>query len=247
MSRLETTLQNLPTVAKYLMVLGVVLFISTLFPNNTRFKYEFTKGQTWNYDDLRAPFDFAVKKTPAWNYDDLRAPFDFAVKKTPEEIQLEQDQIAKDFSPYYKMNLETAKEKKAAFKKAFDQQLEEVKKDGAFRDVPNRPKRYLDFSNQYIDKVYTEGVAQLLPQHQEKGKEFVVNIIKGNTTQKQTIQNLQVQSKIEDNVGDILFQSGLREADFLIPLMKGFFTPNVFYSDTLTKEFQKEQLSKIVS
>ena len=226
MSRLETTLQNLPTVAKYLMVLGVVLFISTLFPNNTRFKYEFTKGQTWNYDDLRAPFDFAVKKMP-------------------EEIQLEQDEIAKDFSPYYEMNLEMAKEKKAAFKKAFDQQLEEVKRDGAFRDVPARPRIYLDYTFNFIDRVYREGVAQLLPQHQEKGKEFVVNIIKGNTTQKQTLENLQIQSKVEDKVADVLFQSGLREADFLIPLMKGFFTPNVFYSDTLTKQFQQEQLSSI--
>ena len=226
MSRLETTLQNLPTVAKYLMVLGVVIFISTLFPNNTRFKYEFAKGQSWKYDDLRAPFDFAVKKTN-------------------ENIETEKSGLAKNFSPYYEMNLQTVKSKKAAFKKAFDRELEEVKRNDAFRYLPNQPKKYSDLGFKIIDQIYQEGVTQLAPQHLQKEKDFVVNIVKGNTTQKQTIQNLQLPEEINNKVNDLLFQTGLKEVDFLIALMDGFFTPNVFYSDSLTTQFQKEQLSSI--
>ena len=49
-NRFQTYLQNLPQLVKYLLVLGVVVFISYLFPNNAKFKYTFEKGQTWRYE-----------------------------------------------------------------------------------------------------------------------------------------------------------------------------------------------------
>ncbi|NJK83836.1 MAG: hypothetical protein HC912_08525 [Saprospiraceae bacterium] len=55
-------MQRLQRIGKYLIVLLVVAFISTLFPNNARFKYQFEQGGTWRYDDLTAPFDFPIKK-----------------------------------------------------------------------------------------------------------------------------------------------------------------------------------------
>ena len=61
-NRFQTTLQNLPSIVKYLLVLMVVVFISYLFPNNAKFKYNFEKGQTWRYEDLVAPFNFAILK-----------------------------------------------------------------------------------------------------------------------------------------------------------------------------------------
>ncbi len=47
----------------------VILFLITafaivyLFPKGGQFKYEFTKGKPWQYDNLYAPFDFAIDKT----------------------------------------------------------------------------------------------------------------------------------------------------------------------------------------
>lgn len=40
-----------------------VLWLMYLFPKKQDFKYEFSKGQLWNYEDLYAPFDFGVVKT----------------------------------------------------------------------------------------------------------------------------------------------------------------------------------------
>ena len=45
------------------MVMITVLLISLLYPSSVKFKYEFQKGQVWRYEDLVAPFDFAIKKT----------------------------------------------------------------------------------------------------------------------------------------------------------------------------------------
>ncbi len=47
---------------RFITVLGVVVFISFLFPNHTNFKYDYQIGRTWLYDDLIAPMDFPILK-----------------------------------------------------------------------------------------------------------------------------------------------------------------------------------------
>lgn len=42
---------------------GVVLAIVLMFPNKTVYKYEYAKGQPWQYDDLISSFDFPVYKS----------------------------------------------------------------------------------------------------------------------------------------------------------------------------------------
>ena len=56
-------LYKLPEVFKYILLAGVVIFISFLFPDNASFKYDFHQGQTWKYSDLYAPYDFDLLKS----------------------------------------------------------------------------------------------------------------------------------------------------------------------------------------
>ena len=48
---------------KILLFVFSVVFIVYLFPKGGSFKYKFEKGKVWQYDNLYAPFDFAIKKT----------------------------------------------------------------------------------------------------------------------------------------------------------------------------------------
>ena len=41
-----------------------VIFIVYLFPKGGAYKYNFEKGNVWQYENLYAPFDFAIQKTP---------------------------------------------------------------------------------------------------------------------------------------------------------------------------------------
>ncbi|CAM1344117.1 HD family phosphohydrolase [Tenacibaculum amylolyticum] len=51
------------------IVYKVLLFISTafaivyFFPKEGKFRYDFSQGKPWQYDNLYAPFDFAIQKT----------------------------------------------------------------------------------------------------------------------------------------------------------------------------------------
>jgi putative nucleotidyltransferase with HDIG domain len=52
------------------IIYKVILFLITasaivyLFPKGGQFKYDFSKGKPWQYNNLIAPFDFAIEKTP---------------------------------------------------------------------------------------------------------------------------------------------------------------------------------------
>ncbi len=82
---LKDVLNGLPALLKYLMVLGTVVLISFLFPEDLRFKYQF-------------------KEDTIWKYDDYQAPMDFAIEKQPEEIAADRARIVQNFSPVYELD-----------------------------------------------------------------------------------------------------------------------------------------------
>ena len=47
---------------KTLFIIGTITLIVALFPKEYKFKYRFVENKPWMYEDLIAPFDFAVNK-----------------------------------------------------------------------------------------------------------------------------------------------------------------------------------------
>ena len=48
---------------KVLLFLITVVAIVYLFPKRGQFKYDYTQAKPWQYENLYAPFDFAIQKT----------------------------------------------------------------------------------------------------------------------------------------------------------------------------------------
>ncbi len=48
----------------FLFIITAVLIVY-LLPKGGKFKYEITKGKPWQYENLYAPFDFAILKSDA--------------------------------------------------------------------------------------------------------------------------------------------------------------------------------------
>ena len=227
-NKVKYTVQNLPLLVKYLLIFGVVAFISLLFPNNVKFKYEFQEGQSWRYPDLIAPFDFAIRKTD-------------------EEIKASIDQINADFSPFYEMNLDVVKREKANFLTAFDKQIAEQEAASQFVDVLRNPDKYKDYGLQLLDRYFNLGIIANEHPYKEKEDNFVVNIIKGNTEYRKTLQNILTKKAVLDLMGDSLPYAPLKEPEFIFPLIENAFQPNLSYSEALTKRYKNEQLSSIAT
>ena len=111
--------KKIPDFAKYGMVLLTVVLISFLFPNNAKFKYHFEEGQSWRYEDLVAPFDFAIRKSE-------------------KELEAEVSSASQDFAPYYEMDLGKSIEKRQRFDQLFEQQLGVAREEGQYSDVIRR-------------------------------------------------------------------------------------------------------------
>ena len=45
-----------------LLVLSVIIFIAFLFPSTGQFNLKYKQGEIWKYEDLLAPFEYAVLK-----------------------------------------------------------------------------------------------------------------------------------------------------------------------------------------
>ena len=84
------------TIYKVILFLITTIAIVYLFPKGGQFKYEFTKGKPWQYDNLYAPFDFAINKSE-------------------EEITEEIKTIEVAAKLYFQFNKETVSEVKKAY------------------------------------------------------------------------------------------------------------------------------------
>ena len=138
----QGVLKRLKSYLRPLLFLGVILIISLFFPTDLKFKYEYERQQSWQYEDLKAPFDFPIKKSKG-------------------EIKLERDELLASATPVYEIDLKIVDERKAAFIQSCQSQLEQDGIDIQFKDVPIHPDRYIDYGLKYLDRVFKRGIIRL--------------------------------------------------------------------------------------
>jgi len=162
MSKTKQILRNVPTVFKYLLVGLLVAFISFLFPNHVKFKYNFEEGQTWNYDDLKAPFDFPILKSEADKQKDL-------------------DIFDAGFSPYYKRLPEKAIEVTNNFETSLDNKFSALENDPEQEEFLKNTEQYYEFGRAVIKSIYDRGLIELDSAHADKDRDFKVRATHKNT------------------------------------------------------------------
>ena len=213
---------------KGILLLGVGVLITFLFPNNVKFKYQFDQGQSWRYEELAAPFDFPIKKSE-------------------DELNAEREVLLQNFSPYYELDFDIGKAAINQFGIEFDQQLQQVGTQEQFQDVVKKPQAYRQFGTKLLNRLFDQGIVNLKSDDEAQGDRFVINIIKGGFTQQQTIEQLTLATDAQDFLTDTLPYSRLSEPEFLFPLLENTLRPNVYYSDTLTKQFREDLLAGMVT
>ncbi|MEL7427312.1 MAG: HDIG domain-containing metalloprotein [Bacteroidota bacterium] len=224
----RSALQRIPGIFRPLTFVLVVVFVSLLFPTDLRFKYQYEKQQSWRYDNLIAPFDFAIRKTQA-------------------ELSTERQEVLANTNLVFEEDQEIVKERKAAFSQQFQRQLEQVQAGEQFQDVPRQPQVYLNYGLAFLDRLYGQGLIHLGNLEVEIAQDQVLTIIRGNTFQQQTTENLLTAATAAELVSDSLPYSSLREPEFLLPLLQGQLQANLFYSPDRTQQLQQDVLDRIVT
>lgn len=216
----------LPIAARVALFTGLVAFISFLFPSQIKVKYDVRPGQTWRFEDLIAPFDFAVRKTPA-------------------ELEQEQRSALQDFSPYYRLDAKVLEERVALFDKTLRSQLPQLSASGDFPDVVQQPEIYINYGKRLLRHLLERGIIRPAPEHADKGKTFVIHLIKGNTSYQQTLEYFYTEKTAAAVLIDSLPASRLQSPDFLYPILERMIVPNITYDAAVTENFRQEMLAGV--
>ena len=90
-------------VFKFALILTTILLIVIALPKETQFNYSFKKGNTWAFENLMAPFDFAINKSEA-------------------ELNEEKAEVMRSTQPFYRFDDHILERKL----KSFSTELDEV-------------------------------------------------------------------------------------------------------------------------
>ncbi len=200
----------------FLFVLTSVLIVY-LLPKGGKFKYDIPKGKPWQYENLYAPFDFAILKTD-------------------EEIAAERQDITRSHIPYYDFNTEKPEKVKG-------DALQEVR--NVFPDSTLQVYQTIidNFVEETIDRIYEFG---LLQESERLGPDQLVYLLKGNEASeiayKRILKQGEIRSFISDEISDAGFSSFKTE---LLEVFFNSVEPNVTFNNQLTQKELQSKLSNI--
>lgn len=213
--------RNNTIIYKVFLFLIATTAIVYLFPKGGQFKYDFNNGQLWKYDNLYAPFDFAIQKTA-------------------EEISLEKKEIKNNAKLYFKYDTNIVEDVKVTFKNKISQlnfsdsltidEISELKETG----------------NKIIQKVYNAGFLESVSEGRVSSKDQIIALKKENEVQDVLFKNLltskNVLEIINTNLGDEPFDYGQK---LVLNLLAGVVEPNISFNNDLTDKIIDNELGHI--
>ena len=114
-----------------LYALSCVLIVY-FFPIKSQFAFDYSKGQSWGYETLYAPFDFAIIKSE-------------------NEINQEKERLKLEAITYFDVELSQTEKVLLAYAANFENYF-------PFRKNSQRYERYFDYGKLLLEGIYAKGV-----------------------------------------------------------------------------------------
>ncbi|PQJ81293.1 HD family phosphohydrolase [Polaribacter glomeratus] len=213
--------RNNTFIYKVFLFLITTVAIVYLFPKGGQFKYDFTKGKPWQYDNLQAPFDFAIQKTA-------------------EEIVIEKKNIETNSKKYFQYDLAVLSD----VNRAFNSRINLIKPTDTFtRDEINQLKKT---GENVIQQVYSVGFLEVVSEGRASKKDEIIALIKDNEVQDVLFKNLltskNVLAIININLGKEPYSFGQKQ---MLNLLASIIKPNVSYDTLYTDKIIANDISHI--
>ena len=213
--------QKNATIYKVILFLVTTIAIVYLFPKGGQFKYDFTNGQHWKYDNLYAPFDFAIQKTS-------------------EEIQKEKQYIRKNARQFFLYDNKSVGQVKTNFNALF----------AALSISDSLTRKELltlqTSGNSILEKIYNIGFLKAGDEKVRTDQDDIVTLKKGNEVRdilyKQLFTADKISSILKNNLGKKPY--GYKE-NILLNVLSEVIVPNVSYDHELTEKFIESKIGAI--
>ncbi|MFC5045377.1 HD family phosphohydrolase [Aquimarina hainanensis] len=218
---LDSLYRNQSFIYKVFLFAITTFLIVYLFPKGGLFKYEFTKGKPWQYENLYAPFDFAISKTA-------------------EEIKKEKKTIEDNLIPYFQydtiISQNVRKNYLTNFSSYFSKENESSKEDR---------RGILKFGKTLLDEIYKYGVLEENYGYSNK-KQIFLN--KGNKaeaiTYGQLLNNRELANFINSSISNSEFTDYRSQ---LVSLFYDLVKSNVRLNTDFTERILEEELNQVLT
>lgn len=218
------------TISKYILIFSTILLIVIALPKETQFNYTYQKGKPWAFDNLLAPFDFAINKTES-------------------ELNEEKAEVMKNTHPFYRFDENLYSQKKTSFRN----ELKEVlRKNTAGSESEGNPKineRYIEQLSTkgllILENVYDKGIIQVNEYSPGFNEDGIITVVRNNVAEEHNLSNFfNVQSAFEYLMEE-LGKFSAEERTLLSPLLENALDHNIIYDEQATKQWTKQNLDKI--
>ncbi len=206
---------------RFFLFICTTMLIVYLFPKGGVFKYEFSKGKPWQYENLYAPFDFAIAKTLS-------------------EIDAEKKQIEENIIPYFEYDTIISNSAKELYDISFEKYLTELY--NGKRKVREQSKL---FGRILLNEIYRYGVLQETYAYNEQRQIF---LNKGNTAEAITYGQILSPNALTEIINSRIQKSEYAEykSDF-VALFYDLIKPNVKLNKKLTRSTLQTELAKVLT
>ncbi|MFK8058458.1 MAG: HD family phosphohydrolase [Polaribacter sp.] len=212
---------------KNTIIYKVILFLVTtvaivyLFPKGGQFKYDFSNGQLWKYDNLSAPFDFAVQKSD-------------------EEINIEKKGIEVNAKQYFLADPDVISNVNASFNRRVSNL--QVSDSLTVNELASLKKT----GQKVIDEVYDKGFLEVVSQGRISNKNEIIALKIGNEVKDILYKNLyysrEVLNLVKSNLGAEPYSFGQKQ---LLNVLTEIIKPNVSFDKEFTDRVVENEIKNI--
>jgi putative nucleotidyltransferase with HDIG domain len=213
--------QNNTIIYKVILFLITTIAIVYLFPKGGQFKYDFSNGQLWKYDNLSAPFDFAIQKSE-------------------EEITIEKKKIDANAKQYFLYNSQVVKNVNSDFKRRISSLT--ISDTLSIAEINN----ISIIGEKVIDEVYRVGFLEVISQDVVSNKNEIVAIRKGNEVEdvlfKKLYSSRDVLNLVKGNLG---YEPYSYSKNLLLNILTEIIKPNVSFNKEFTEKVIENDIKNI--
>lgn len=209
---------------KFFLILLSVFLMLRFSPSHIRYEFEY---------DIGAP----------WKYNDLYAPFDFAILKTRDSIEAEKRMLARQAPVFYRVNDSLPATVISQFETEFENEWNRI------YSVENNPgiqikEKIKQAGIKLIKSIYVAGYSSTSLNDEElPGREFI--LVSGNTMKSihpaSVYDEVQVQELLENEIENLRIE----EARLLEPVILSLLKPNIEPDAVLTQKELQKRLSAV--
>ena len=213
---------------KFFLVAASILIIVAALPREIQFNYEVQEDKPWAYENLEAPFDYAILKDEGG-------------------LNHEREESLKSFHPFFDMDTTIAEKKIASFIDDFEKEYESSSTLNRKHEAPNT-KEMLDFGESLLKKIYDKGIIFLSDHYEHAQPDFIITLLKDHVGEEKEVGDFYTLQTAYNFIAaevDKKYAGHTGTGSELITLLENSLTHNVLYNDVQTKKWSAEAINRI--